>query len=317
MNLDTRNLAMNSAMHSPYVSVVVPTRARRFYLNNCLESLLALDYPKDRYEIIVVEDGTDEGQEVADDIRLRSPVPIRYTRIPHSGAATARNVGVQLATGDIVAFIDDDGIAVPAWLRRLVQALLKDGVAGVGGRVSPEYPELELEAAMGLGGDLLWSGFNASPKTLQDVDHLPGGNMSFWRSALLEVRGLDTRYTRRGSWREDTDLCVRLRLRGYRLLYDGEAQIIHRAARWMNPWERLRPGLVWAMTRDDAYFRVKNYGWSGVWGTVRSAMASVKARVIQASANLFLISVHLLAWMPGVAKGLRNKNDPFGSLEQK
>jgi len=308
---------MSATIQVPYVSVVVPTRARRFYLTNCLESLLALDYPKDRYEIIVVEDGTDEGEEVTNAIRRRSLLPIQYTRIPHSGAATARNVGVQIATGEIVAFIDDDGIAVPAWLRRLVEALLEEGVAGVGGRVSPEYPELELVAAMGLGGDLLWSGFNASPKKLQDVDHLPGGNMSFWRKALLEVRGLDTRYTRRGSWREDTDLCVRLRLRGYRLLYDGEAQIIHRAARWMNPWERLRPGLVWAMTRDDAYFRVKNYGWSGVWGTIRSAFASVKARIVQASANLFLILVHLLAWMPGVTKGLRNKNDPFGTLEQK
>jgi cellulose synthase/poly-beta-1,6-N-acetylglucosamine synthase-like glycosyltransferase len=305
---------MSATLESPYVSVVVPTRARPLFLRNCLESLLKLDYPSDRYEIIVVEDGTDTGHDVAEEVSRHSPVPVRYRRIPHSGAATSRNVGLQLAVGEVVAFIDDDGMAVPGWLRRHVQGLLKEGVAGVGGRVSPEYPEPAIEAGMGLGGDLRWSSFNAVPPRVEEVDHLPGGNMAFWRRALIEVRGLDTRYTRRGSWREDTDLCVRLRQKGYRLLYDGEARIIHRAARWINPSERLRPGLVWAMTRDDAYFRVKNYGWSGVWGAVRSAATSVKARIVQAAANLFLIAVHSLAWVPGAIKGLRSKNDPFGTL---
>src|SRR5208282_5422614 len=305
------------ATNSPYVSVVVPTRARPAFLLNCLESLLKLDYPSDRYEIIVVEDGTETGEEITEGIRERSPAPIRYKRIPHSGAATSRNVGLQLATGEIVAFIDDDAMAVPGWLRRLVHGLLHEGVAGVGGRVSPEYPDSLLDAEMGRGGDLKWSGFNALPHEVQEVDHLPGGNMAFWRKALVEVRGLDTRFTRRGSWREDTDLCVRLRHKGYRLLYDGEARIIHRAVRWVNPWERLRPGLVWAMTRDDAFFRVKNYGWSGVWGAVRSAAVSVKSRVVLGAGTLFLVPVHFLALIPGIVKGLRTKDDPFGTLETK
>jgi len=304
----------HSALDTPLVSVVVPTRARPAFLSNCLESLLKLDYPRDRYEIIVVEDGTETGQEITERVRQRSPVPVRYKRISHSGAATSRNVGLLLSTGEIVAFIDDDAMAVPAWLRRLVHGLLQDGVAGVGGRVSPEYPEHLLEAGMGRGGDLRWSGFNALPVTVQEVDHLPGGNMAFWRQALVEVQGLDTRFTRRGSWREDTDLCVRLRNRGYRLLYDGEARIIHRAVRWADPWERMRPGLVWSMTRDDTYFRVKNYGHSGVWGAFRSAATSVKLRFVHGAANLFLVPVHVLALIPGIVKGLRSKRDPNGTL---
>jgi cellulose synthase/poly-beta-1,6-N-acetylglucosamine synthase-like glycosyltransferase len=308
---------MNSETDFPYVSVVVPTRARPEYLRNCLESLLKLDYPSDRYEIIVVEDGTETGQQIVNEIQQHSSIPLRYRRIAHSGAATSRNVGLELSAGEIVAFIDDDAMAVSAWLQRLVRGLRQEGVAGVGGRVSPEYPESLLEAGMGRGGELQWSGFNASPAKVAEVDHLPGGNMAFWRRVLMEVHGLDARYTRRGSWREDTDLCVRLRHRGYRLLYDGEARIIHRAVRWMNPWERLRPSLVWAMTRDDAYFRVKNYGYSGVWGAVRSAIISVKSRFVQTAANLFLIPVHLLALIPGIVKGLRVKDDPFGTLGTK
>lgn len=305
---------MTHTSELPSVSVIVPTRARPEFLRNCLQSLTELDYPHDRFEVIVVEDGTESGEQVSAEIRKTSPVPLRYKRIPHSGAATSRNVGLGLSSNDIVAFIDDDGMAVPAWLQRLVQGLLVDGVAGVGGRVSPEYPESVLEASMGTGGDMNWSGFNASPPRVQEVDHLPGGNMAFWRNVLLAVRGMDARYTRRGSWREDTDLCVRLRHKGYRLLFDGQARIIHRAARWVNPWERFRPGLVWAMTRDDAYFRVKNYGWNGVWGTLSSTIASVTSRIVQGIANFFLIPVHLLAWVPGTVKGLRRKNDAFGTL---
>src|SRR5579863_8575945 len=101
---------MHSATDSPHVSVVVPTRARPTFLSNCLESLLKLDYPSDRYEIIVVEDGTEAGEEITEGIRQRSPVPVRYRRISHSGAATSRNVGLKLATGEIVAFIDDDAM---------------------------------------------------------------------------------------------------------------------------------------------------------------------------------------------------------------
>src|SRR5271166_2955371 len=137
----------------PFVSIVVPTRGRPELLRNCLESLIRLDYPHERYEIIVIEDGTQSGQQVTSEITQRSPVPVCYHRIPHSGAATARNVGLSRSSRDIVAFIDDDAMAVSAWLGRLVTALLSVGVGGAGGRVSPDYPESVLEAEMLSGGE--------------------------------------------------------------------------------------------------------------------------------------------------------------------
>lgn len=304
----------DSGCARPSVSIVVPTRARGQLLSNCVRSLLAQNYPSDRFSILVVEDGTNEGEKLIAGMAASPPVSVRYVRIPHKGLAAARNVGLELSREEIVAFIDDDAMATPEWLGRLVQGLLEEGVAGIGGRVSPEYPEHALEARMGKSGDLFWSSFNASPPTVQEVDYLPGGNMAFWRRALLEVRGLDTRYTKTVCWREETDVCLRLRRRGYRLLYDGEARIIHRAIRWANPWERFRPKLVWAMTRDDAYFRAKNYGWSGVWGALRSTAASIRSRIIQGAANILLIPVHLFAWIPGAVNGLRNRNDSYGTL---
>lgn len=308
---------MRSATGLPTASVVVPTRARREFLRKCLESLLKQDYPTDRYEIIVVEDGTSDGEDAVRDLSLRSPVTIRYERIPHSGAATARNVGLSLANNQIVAFIDDDGMASASWLTRLVAALAQSGVAGVGGRVVPDYPDTCLEAAMLSDGTLKFSGTNAEVEGLPDVDFVPGGNMAFWRQALVDIKGLDAGFSRGGSWREDTDVCVRLRFKGHRILYDSQAKISHRAARWQDPRQRLRPGLVWLMARDDSYFRAKNYGWAGVLGSARAAARDAMSRWFISGVSFLLAFVHLFAWIPGAVRGLTRKDRELGTLNAK
>ena len=58
----------------------------------------------------------------------------------------------------------------------------------------------------------------------------------------------------------------------------SQAKISHRAARWQDPRQRLRPGLVWLMARDDSYFRAKNYGWAGVLGSARAAARDAMSR---------------------------------------
>ena len=176
--------------------MVVPTRARREFLRKCLESLLKQDYPTDRYEIIVVEDGTSDGEDAVRDLSLRSPVTIRYQRIPHSGAATARNVGLSLANNQIVAFIDDDGMASASWPTRLVAALAQSGVAGVGGRVVPDYPDTSLGAAMLSDGTLSFRGPMLKWKgsqtwTLFPVATWPSGGRRWWisRDSMQDFQG--------------------------------------------------------------------------------------------------------------------------------
>ncbi|MGA2631548.1 MAG: glycosyltransferase [Terriglobia bacterium] len=308
---------MTSANGRLTASVVVPTRARPDFLRKCLESLVTQDYPKDCYEIIVVEDGTRDGEEIVRDISLRSTVAIRYQPIPHSGAATARNVGLTLSNNQIVAFIDDDGMASVSWLTRLLAALSKSGVAAVGGRVVPDYPDPSIEAAALNDGTLKFSGTNAEVEGLPEVDFVPGGNMAFWRQALLDIKGLDAGFSRGGSWREDTDVCVRLRFKGHRILYDSQAKISHRAARWQDPLDRVRPGIVWLMTRDDSYFRAKNYGWAGVLGGARGAARDAGRRWFFSGVYFLLGFVHLFAWIPGAVRGLTRKDRQLGTLDEK
>jgi glycosyltransferase involved in cell wall biosynthesis len=280
----------------------------------CLESVCGLDYPPDRYEIIVVEDGTESGEVIVAQAP-KSPVSIRYVRIPHSGPAAARDVGLAHSRGDIVAYIDDDGLAAQDWLTQHVYTLCQNGATGSGGRISPSYPERTLQSEVLPNGDLRWTGSNADVPGFPEVHQIPGGNMAFWRKPLLEIGGFDAAFSKRGVWREDTDVCVRLIARGNRLLNNSKALVEHRAARWADPIDRVRFGVVWAMTRDDAYFRAKNFSWRGIRGAMRAAARDSWKRIAIGLANLLLVFAHLTAWIPGAWQGLRKKDGHLGTLD--
>ena len=157
----------------PTVSVVVPTRARGQLLRNCVRSLLAQDYPKNRYAILVVEDGTSDGEKIVAEMAGGSAVPLSYVRIPHSGLAAARNFGAERTSGDVIAYIDDDALAVSCWLSRLVEALHTDGAGGAGGRVSPDYPDDTLISVVTTDGQIISSGNSSSLAGIHEVQFVP------------------------------------------------------------------------------------------------------------------------------------------------
>ena len=115
----------------PVFSVIVPTRDRALRLGWCLDSLAALDFPREDYEVIVVDDG---GRDRVDDVvRERSrAMHVALTRISHAGPGAARNAGVALSRGKLLAFIDDDCAAHPQWLREMKTQLALNRGAAVG-----------------------------------------------------------------------------------------------------------------------------------------------------------------------------------------
>jgi glycosyltransferase involved in cell wall biosynthesis len=119
----------------PRASVVIPTFRRPEAVRRCLGALARLDYPRDRLEVVVVDDGG--GGLVQGDLALAAPaVTIRLVRLEtNGGPARARNHGARNATGAVIAFTDDDCCPRPAWLRELVAALVAEPAALVGGRV--------------------------------------------------------------------------------------------------------------------------------------------------------------------------------------
>jgi GT2 family glycosyltransferase len=198
---------------TPRVSVVVCTYNGGRTLDQCLRSLLALDYPD--FEVIVVDDGSTDD---TPSILARFP-DVRVIRQPNNGLSVARNVGLEAATGEIVAYTDSDCYADSDWLTHLVHQLVRTGAAAAGGpNLSPEDGWLAacVAASPGQPTHVLESD--------QVAEHIPGCNMAFRRDALLAIGGFDPQFRKAG---DDVDVCWRIQEAGMWITFAPGAFVWH------------------------------------------------------------------------------------------
>jgi GT2 family glycosyltransferase len=210
-------------------SVVIATYERPTYVARCLDQLIA--QTTSPFEIIVVDSSA--GGDTAALVAAEYP-DVRYAvcEAGRGATATARDIGYRCATGDVLAFVDDDAFAEPEWLERLLPHYDDPTVGGVGGRQIRGQPG-ELTEGVDAIGRLLPDGtltgnFAADPGRAIEVDHLLGASMSFRRSVIDELGRIHDGY--RGTCiREETDLCLRVARAGYRLVYEPAAVVEHGA----------------------------------------------------------------------------------------
>src|SRR5690349_17695325 len=107
-----------SSEPQPRVSVVVPVRNGAHVLEACLRALLSQDYPRERYDVLVVDNGSADGSP-----EIASRMGVRTLFEPMAGAGPARNRGVQAAETELVAFTDSDCEPHSGWLRALIPRL--------------------------------------------------------------------------------------------------------------------------------------------------------------------------------------------------
>lgn len=201
----------------PGVSVLISTRGRRGLLGELLASVRQLDYPRDRLEVVVVEETDDP----------RPPQGVRYVRIPceNRGYGYTRNVALQHASHPIVAFTDDDCLVERDWLRRLVEPLALDRqLAGAAGAVRVQGDSLlgQCEFILGFpGGGLRY--ISQSRGRRRATQHLSTCNCAYRKQAVLEAGGfqMGTRY---GS--EDSQLAQRI-CRQHPCVFEPRATVHH------------------------------------------------------------------------------------------
>jgi glycosyltransferase involved in cell wall biosynthesis len=116
----------------PFFSVVVPTRNRPDQLVGLLEALCRQAYPAERFEVVLVDDGSDQPLDAVIE-PFRGRLSITLLRQPHAGVANARQRGTAAARGDFLAFTDDDCRPAPDWLARLAEFCVRHPGAAVGG----------------------------------------------------------------------------------------------------------------------------------------------------------------------------------------
>ncbi|HEY78848.1 MAG TPA: mycofactocin system glycosyltransferase [Dehalococcoidia bacterium] len=204
----------------PRVSIVIPVRDQPDEITECLQSLMDLDYPEDRYEVLVVDDGS--AKDISD---IVAPFNIRLIRLEESrGAAAGRNIGAEKAKGDILAFLDADCTADRNWLREIVPFFQAEGVGGVGGFVASYHQQSYLDryeeafSSLNMGRHLIFQG------NTEANFYVPSCNMLVSREVFKETGGF-----RSGMHvGEDVDFCWRMRRLGYALLYVPAGRIAHK-----------------------------------------------------------------------------------------
>jgi GT2 family glycosyltransferase len=258
------------------LSVVVPSFRRGEELERCLDDLAAQAEPPS-LEVIVILQAYPVG--AADAIRRRFADRLDMQVAEFSeglGTAGARNKGLSLARGDIVAFLDDDVRLPRDWSAALVAAYADESVGGVGGFVDHpgHYGPLRNAAyrMLGLTSNRFridWGGFNVGPAHNPPGEHvaawLGGGNMSFRRSAILAIGGFDEAL---GSfWHEDVDVTHRVAKAGWRVLCSDRVTVDHYPSAINRPplhaqtreRERSRVLFVWKAIGDKPLWKLR-YG---------------------------------------------------------
>lgn len=205
----------------PLVSVVVPTYNRKAMLADTLASLAAQDYPADRYEVIVVDDGSEDGTwEWLTKETSRWSGRLIPLRQENRGPATARNVGAMSSEADVVAFIDDDCVAEPDWLPHLCAGYTSAQVGGVGGRILGLSPRTLIESY------LTDMDVYRPPTTIDgQIEYFLGANASCRRDIFLSLGGFSEVLRPHGG--EELDLCLRILAAGFQLVYAPHAVVWH------------------------------------------------------------------------------------------
>jgi GT2 family glycosyltransferase len=232
------------------VTVYIPCYNAERYLKDCLQAVLKQTHAPD--EVLVIDDGsTDRTTEIA------SSYPVRLIRHrSNKGLAAARNTAVLNSRNEWIASVDADVVAAHDWLEKLVKSMNGDGIAGVGGKLVEKFQQRLADRWRAVHMPQHWGDCpNGKPLALS------GSNALFKASALREVGLYNEKF--RTNY-EDSDICGRLRARGYRLFYTPHAVCYHLREdtirsilrtwwRWhAPPWQQQ------AFTRDVLFRKLKN-----------------------------------------------------------
>lgn len=269
-------------------SVIVCTYSLDMYdhFEECVESVL--NQTHEDLEVILVVDGNYELFELISDAYGDVPAVTVHCNEENVGLSASRNEGLDYATGDIVAFIDDDAVADPRWIEELVSVYERSDAIAAGGKMVPEWiagePEFLPEEYYWLVG-VTHKGF-AAPG--EEVRNTFGSNISFERRVLEELGGFDPEMGLHGEANlqsEETELCIRMRARyGRGVVYNPDAIVAHKVFEF-------RTRKRWLIGR--AFW----HGYS------KRAMSLVGDRPLQAEESAFLTEL-LTEFLPERIGGL-------------
>lgn len=205
----------------PYISIIIPTYRRPGRLADCLQSLTYLDYPRERFEVIVVDDGSRRPPEAVV-AKFQDNFDLTLLTQTHAGPATARNTGAVQAKGEILAFTDDDCEPAVGWLQTLAKRFTAIPNCAIGGRVLNGFPDNPFSTVSQMLNDYLYNYYNSVPYRAR---FFASNNLALPADLFRTIGGFDTNFPYAAG--EDRELCDRWLHHGYGMIYAPEVVVQH------------------------------------------------------------------------------------------
>ncbi len=199
---------LEKIMAKQFVSIIIPMYNSEEFIQNCLERIFSLDYPRERYEVIVVDNGsTDNG------VALTKKFPVKIVPCPEGNISKVRNTGAKAAKGKLFAFVDTDCALDAKWLATGEKILMDQGTAAAGGGYRPPPQSSWIPKA--------W--YIETRAEVRKVRFLPAGNFLVKAEAFNGVGGFDESLVTC----EDSDICERMVKKGYDIFLSSKMICIH------------------------------------------------------------------------------------------
>jgi GT2 family glycosyltransferase len=206
------------------LSVVIPTFNRPELLARVMDGLAVQTWPRDRFEVIVVDDGGDLAAAPVVEAARGRGLPVVVERQANAGPAAARNRGIRRATGQVVVFLDDDCVPTTDWLEQHARGHAQTRLATLGPIVW--HPDLPITPLLRYAGERALFDF----KRISVADDAPfacfyTANAAVDRQLVIDAGLFDESFPR-AAW-EDTELAYRLRRAGARFVLRRDAIVQH------------------------------------------------------------------------------------------
>ncbi len=259
------------AQEWPRISVIVCTYNGARTLRDCLRGLQQLEYSD--CEVIIVDDGSRD-----DSAAIAREFGFRVISTENCGLSAARNTGLEAASGEIVAYIDDDAYPDPHWLNYLALTFRHSTCAAVGGpNIAPPDDGSIAECVVNAPGGPVHVLLSDT-----EAEHIPGCNMAFRKSSLQAIGGFDPQFRVAG---DDVDVCWRILQRGWTIGFSPAAMVWHHRRNSVRTYWRQQQGYGKAEALlerkwPEKYNAVGHIKWHGhIYGKGLTRMLLRKQRI--------------------------------------
>ena len=206
---------------NPTFSVIIPTYERPVQLSKCLESIAHLDYPKNKFEVIVVDDGSKiPPEELVNSYTDR--LNIRLLTQINAGPAGARNTGAEKAKGEFLAFTDDDCEPEQNWLKAFEKEFKRDSDIFLGGYIINALSKNPYSTASQELINYLYTYYNSDRN---NATFFTSNNIAVKADLFQKIGGFDVTTLRATA--EDREICDRWVYYGHKMTYITDAVVFH------------------------------------------------------------------------------------------